>query len=114
MSKNCAVFFPITHALYCPCVPIQRSTGNFNHCLLRGIARTLIISPLPESVPSKNIFIVIARLLMASEAHYRDLFGSASDDIFIRNLEGNIIEVNRAVSALTSYTLNELAKMSII
>jgi PAS domain S-box-containing protein len=51
---------------------------------------------------------------MASEAHYRDLFGSASDDIFIRNLEGNIIEVNRAVSALTSYTLNELAKMSII
>ena len=54
-----------------------------------------------------------ARLLRASEARYRGLFDNASDAIFVRDLEGNIIEVNQAASILTGYTLDELAKMNV-
>ena len=54
-----------------------------------------------------------AKLLIASEARYRDLFNSASDAIVIRDLEGNIFEVNQAMSDLTGYTSDELTKMNI-
>ena len=54
-----------------------------------------------------------AKLLRASEARYRDLFNSATNGIFIRDLEGNLIEVNQMASTLTCYTLDELAKMNI-
>ena len=48
-----------------------------------------------------------------SERRYRDLFNSASDAITIRDLEGNIFEVNQAASNLTGYTIGELASMNI-
>lgn len=48
-----------------------------------------------------------------SERRYRDLFDSASDAIFVRDLEGNIIEVNQAAATLTGYTLDELSRMNI-
>ena len=48
-----------------------------------------------------------------SESRYRDLFNSASDAIFIHDLKGNIIESNRAASALTGYAVNEMARMNI-
>lgn len=54
-----------------------------------------------------------ARLLMASEERYRDLFNSASDAIIIRDLEGNIFEVSQAMSELTGYTTDELRNMNI-
>jgi len=55
----------------------------------------------------------IARLLTVSEARYRDLFNSASDAIYIRDLTGNILETNRAMSDMTGYTIDELIKMNI-
>jgi len=51
--------------------------------------------------------------LKKSERRYRDLFDSASDAIIIRNLEGNIFEVNEAASELTGYTIEELTSMNI-
>lgn len=54
-----------------------------------------------------------ARLLSASEARYKGLFSGASDGIFVRNLEGNIIEVNEAAAVLTGYSAHELAKMNV-
>ncbi|GAH80748.1 unnamed protein product, partial [marine sediment metagenome] len=48
-----------------------------------------------------------------SERRYQDLFNNASDAIFIRNLNGNIIEVNEAAITLTGYTRNELAGMNV-
>jgi two-component system sensor histidine kinase DegS len=53
------------------------------------------------------------RLLTASEARYRDLFNSASDAIYIRDLKGNILEANRAMSDMTGYTIDELINMNI-
>ena len=54
-----------------------------------------------------------AGLLAVSETRYRDLFNSASDAIVIRDLEGNIFEVNQAMSDLTGYTVSELMNMNI-
>lgn len=54
-----------------------------------------------------------ARLLAVSETRYRDLFNSASDAIVIRDLEGNVFEVNQAMSDLTGYTVSELTNMNI-
>ena len=48
-----------------------------------------------------------------SERRYRDLFDSASEAIFIRDLKGRILEVNQAASDLTGYTVDELATMNI-
>jgi len=53
------------------------------------------------------------KLLQACEAHYRGLFNSTSDAIFVRDLEGNITEVNQATSILTGYTVDDLARMNI-
>jgi PAS domain S-box-containing protein len=54
-----------------------------------------------------------AKLLTTSESRYRDLFNSASDAIVIRDLEGNIFEVNQAMSDLTGYATEELTRMNI-
>jgi PAS domain S-box-containing protein len=51
--------------------------------------------------------------VMQSERRYRDLFDSASEAIFIRDLKGRILEVNQAASDLTGYTVDELATMNI-
>ncbi|MFC1983924.1 PAS domain S-box protein [Chloroflexota bacterium] len=48
-----------------------------------------------------------------SERRYRDLFNNASEAILIRDLNGNITEVNEAAVTLTGYTHNELAGMNI-
>jgi PAS domain S-box-containing protein len=51
--------------------------------------------------------------LKKSESRYRDLFNSASDAIIIRDLDGNIFEVNESASELTGYTVDKLTKMNI-
>ncbi|MEW6142905.1 MAG: PAS domain S-box protein [Chloroflexota bacterium] len=51
--------------------------------------------------------------LRESEARYRDLFNNASDAIIVRDLKGNIIEVNRAAAALTGYSIEELLRTSV-
>jgi len=52
-------------------------------------------------------------LFRASEARYGNLFNSTSDAVFVRDLEGNIIEVNQAASILTGYTVDDLKGMGI-
>jgi len=51
--------------------------------------------------------------LRESEARYRDLFNNASDAIIVRDLKGNIIEVNHAAAALTGYPVEELLKINV-
>ena len=48
-----------------------------------------------------------------SARRYQDLFNNASDAIFIRDLEGNITEVNEAAVILTGYAHNELTGMNV-
>jgi len=52
-------------------------------------------------------------LLQASRTRYKDLFDSATDAIIIRDLKGNILEVNKAATEITGYPAEELIKMNI-
>ena len=47
--------------------------------------------------------------LRASEERYRELFESASDAIWLHDLEENIVAANKASATLTGYSLKELS-----
>ena len=46
--------------------------------------------------------------LRASEERYRDLFENAQDAIYVHDLGGKYISVNRAAEKLTGYTRDEI------
>lgn len=54
-----------------------------------------------------------AQQALASERRYREVFESASDAIWIHDLQGNITAVNKALERLTGYTSEELLKMNV-
>ncbi|MCX8126570.1 MAG: PAS domain S-box protein, partial [Dehalococcoidia bacterium] len=47
-------------------------------------------------------------LLKESEAEYRELFENASDAIWVHDLEGKVIQANRATERLTGYRVTEI------
>lgn len=51
--------------------------------------------------------------LRTSEQKYRELFENALDAIWLHDLEGNIIDGNRAAEKLTGYRLDELRQMNV-
>jgi PAS domain S-box-containing protein len=51
--------------------------------------------------------------LRASEERYRELFENANDVIFIHDLKGRIIAVNRAAEAMTGYSRTEVLGKSL-
>ncbi|MCK4862709.1 MAG: PAS domain S-box protein [Dehalococcoidales bacterium] len=51
--------------------------------------------------------------LRTSEQRYRELFASAQDAIWLHDLEGNIITINKAAEKLTGYSVEELGKMNV-
>jgi PAS domain S-box-containing protein len=53
-----------------------------------------------------------AQALRESEYHYRTLFDNASDAIFIHNLTGRYLEVNRVACESLGYTREELLRMT--
>lgn len=55
----------------------------------------------------------VEEALRRSENRYRALFNSASDGMFVRDLEGYIIMVNDAMAELSGYTIDEMMKMNI-
>ncbi|GAG58908.1 unnamed protein product [marine sediment metagenome] len=52
-------------------------------------------------------------LVKVSARRYQALFNNASDAIFIRDMEGDIIEANEAAVTLTGYAHNELTGMHV-
>jgi PAS domain S-box-containing protein len=51
--------------------------------------------------------------LQASEASYRYLFENAHDAIWLHDLEGNFITVNKATEKLSGYSTGELVRMNV-
>jgi PAS domain S-box-containing protein len=51
--------------------------------------------------------------LKLSEASYRYLFENAHDAIWLHDLEGNFITVNKATEKLTGYSTEELSRMNV-
>jgi two-component system, NarL family, sensor histidine kinase DegS len=50
--------------------------------------------------------------LSQSESHYRTLFESAHDAIWVHNLDGKILSANKATALLTGYSSEELSRMN--
>lgn len=55
---------------------------------------------------------LMEELLANSERRYRELFNSASDAIFIHDLEGRFLEVNRVACERLGYSREELLQMT--
>jgi len=53
-------------------------------------------------------YVSTTELLRQSEANYRELFQNASDAILIHDMEGNIIEANKACEKLFGYAVERL------
>jgi PAS domain S-box-containing protein len=79
--------------------PIKDGEG-----ILTGAIETL------EDITERKI---AEEALHDSEKSFRTLFESASDAIFVTDLEGNIHTANKAFSFLTGYAVEELVKMNI-
>ena len=56
----------------------------------------------------KTARLVAEEEMRASEERFRELFENANDVIFIHDLKGKIIALNRAAEAMTGYTRSEL------
>ena len=54
-----------------------------------------------------------AQRLAVSERNYRELFENASDAIWVHDLAGNIMVVNKASEKLTGYSVEELTQMNV-
>lgn len=50
--------------------------------------------------------------LQRSEQKYRDLFENANDIVYIHDLDGNYISVNKAAENVFGYSVNEILKMN--
>lgn len=56
--------------------------------------------------------LMVAEQLSESESHYRTLFESAHDAIWVHDLEGNILSANKACEPLTGYSSEQLSRMN--
>jgi len=66
-----------------------------------------------ELQKSRKKLDTVSRALEESEERYRKLFDSTGDDIFVTDINENIVEVNNAACETLGYTRRELLKMKI-
>jgi PAS domain S-box-containing protein len=69
----------------------------------KSVASLLNVTNLKQAVKEKEI----------SERKYRQLFENAQDAIWLRDLDGNIMEANTATELLTGYSMTELSTMNV-
>jgi len=100
-----------TYGLLAISIPAEYTNNDEERSLFKEIADD--ISFALYSLEHAEEHRRVIESLEDSERRYRDLFNSASDALLIRDLEGNILEVNRAVSDITGYTEMELTEMNI-
>ncbi|HEY7489551.1 MAG TPA: PAS domain S-box protein [Candidatus Tectomicrobia bacterium] len=55
----------------------------------------------------------VEETLQASEARYRDLFENANDLVYIHDLTGNVLFVNRAAERLSGYTRDDALRLNL-
>lgn len=66
-----------------------------------------------ELQKSRKKLDTVSRALEESEERYRKLFDSTGDDIFVTDINENIVEVNNAACETLGYTKSELVNMKI-
>jgi len=66
-----------------------------------------------ELQQSRKKLDTVSRALEESEERFKKLFDSTGDDIFVTDIDENIIEINQAACETLGYTREELLKMKI-
>ncbi|MFC1847853.1 PAS domain S-box protein [Chloroflexota bacterium] len=92
-------------------VPGRFTTGTEERSLFEEVAGNIAFAL--HSIELEEQHKLSQKQLTESEKRYRDLFGSAGEAIFVINLEGDIIEANRAAVALFGYSFEELVRMNV-
>lgn len=97
--------------ILCASIPIGLTTEEEERSLFEDIARDLAFAL--HKIELEEEHERAEEALRASENRYRALFDSANDGMLVRDLEGNIMMANNAMSQLTGFTIDELKNMNI-
>jgi len=96
---------------------LRTKSGDYVWVLGRGRVVTRNSDGAPVRMIGTNIDITEQReaeeQLRASEEKYKFLFDSVPAGIGISDLEGNVLDANRAMEQMTGYTLKELGSMNV-
>jgi len=91
---------------------------RFNHIYIGFAAKSIIFPGILITIPSlfywtKNK-LKEEKTLKESEKHYKDIFSETSDSIFITDLEGNFLKVNRATYEALGYSHKDLMNKKLV
>lgn len=103
-------WFDMEYRIVRPCDGVERwvyGTGEFTHDA--GGRPVRMIGTIQDITDRKET----ERRLHVSETKYRDLFDEATDAIFILELDGRFIDVNRTAYTRLGYTKQELLSLNI-
>ncbi len=92
-------------------IPMSFIGDDEEQSLLEEVAEDLGLAL--HIIASEEAHIAADNALAESEEKYRSLFENSTDGIVLRDLAGNIIVANQAMSNFTGYTENELQGMNI-
>ncbi|HMK16470.1 MAG TPA: PAS domain S-box protein, partial [Methanomicrobiales archaeon] len=123
VGRVCHRFICPVEEGHCPVTDLGETVDHAERVLLQadGNRRSIIKTVVPVNLGGKpfllETFLDISErqraevALRESEKRYRTLFDSASDAIFIQDLSGHFLEVNRAACEQLGYTREEFLKM---
>jgi PAS domain S-box-containing protein len=124
VGKVCHRFICPVEEGHCPVTDLGETIDHAERVLLqtdgnrRAIIKTVVNVNLGGKPYLLETFLDISErqkaeiALRESEKRYRTLFDSASDAIFIQDLSGHFLEVNRAACDQLGYTREEFLKMN--
>jgi len=106
-----------------PARPAYQHSGEWRHVYKSGVVRRVEIDSHTIGLDGREVVLVVAHdvteraetedALRSSESRYRDLFENANDIIYVHDLSGTMVSVNRAVERLTGWARDELAGTNI-
>ncbi len=97
----------IPRAVWLSPLPRDAVFETFTAVVTGGLILTLAYT-IRRGRSDREALVSAMSLLKESEAEYRELFENASDAIWIHDLDGKIVQANKATEKLNGYTLAEM------
>lgn len=97
----------VPRAIWLSPLPRDAVFETFAAVVTAGLILTLVYT-IRRGRRDREALVSAMSLVKESEAEYRELFENASDAIWIHDLEGKIIQANKATEKLNGYSLPEM------